>query len=130
MNSSSTSISLDFPKQITRMAIDSFNEGEKHAYRLIWEYIKYLTVEHWIWILVGLVCLFLLAFLEYIITRRWAFLGSVLYHYFYLGFLLVLTLVFGPEIYASEWAKIILFVIYIICYVLVGKLLTKIGIQK
>lgn len=131
MNSSTTSpLGQDFPRQMVSMILDAFNEGEKQAYRMIWEGFKQFAVEHWGWILIGLAGLLLLAIFEYLVTRRWAFLGSVLYHYFYLSFLLVLTLIFGPEIYASEWMKLVLFIVYVICYVLVGKVLTKSGVRK
>jgi len=131
MNASSTSpLGSDFPQQMVKVFIDAFQDGEKQAYRMIWDGIIQFAVEHWGWIILGLVSILLIAILEYLVTRRWAFLGSVLYHYLYLTFLLVLTLIFGPEVFASEWIKLVLFVVYVVCFALVGMLLTKAGIRR
>jgi len=57
-------------------------------------------------------------------------LGSVLYNYFYFGILFVITLIFGPDVFANDWFKIVLFIIYVVCFISVGKLLKKAGIRR
>lgn len=131
MNASTTSpLGNDFIKQIVRGLLDSIEEGTKWAYRMIWDAIQQIVIEHWGWILVALVVILILAILQYLSTGRWAMLGSVLYNYFYFGTLYVIALIFGPEVFANDWFKIVLFVIYVICFVLVGNLLRKAGIRR
>lgn len=128
--SSSQPLGADFPKQVVEMFLNAIDEGTRQAYRMIWNGITQFLVEHWGWVIVGLVAIFVLSVLNYFGTGRWAMLGSVLYNYLYFGTLFVITLIFGPEVFANNWFKIVLFVVYVVCFILVGKILRKAGIRR
>lgn len=131
MNASTTSpLGSDFPKQIVLWFLDAIDEGTKQAYRMIWNAVKELLAEHWGFVIIALVSILILAVLNYFATGRWAMLGSVLYNYFYFGILFVITLIFGPDVFANDWFKIVLFIIYVVCFISVGKLLQKAGIRR
>ena len=131
MNASSTSpLGADFPKQMVLWFLDAIDEGTKQAYRMIWNAVKQLLVEHWGFVIIALVSILVLAVLNYLATDRWAMLGSVLYNYLYFGILFVITLIFGPDVFANDWFKIVLFIIYVVCFISVGKLLKKAGIGR
>ncbi len=130
MNSTSTSpLGLDFPKQVVTMLFKAVDEGTKQAYRMIWSAIKEILVSHWGMVIIALVFILLLATVEYLVTRRWAMLGSVLYNYLYFGILFLIALIFGSDVFASDWFKIVLFIVYVVCFILVGKFLTMVDIR-
>lgn len=128
--SSSQPLGADFPKKVVEMFLNAIDEGTRQAYRMIWNGITQFLVEHWGWVIVALVSIFVLSVLNYFATGRWAMLGSVLYNYLYFGTLFVITLIFGPEVFANDWFKIVLFVVYVVCFILVGKILRKTGIRR
>jgi hypothetical protein len=131
MNASTTSpLGADFPQQLVQLFLNAIDEGTKQAYRIIWNAVEQFLVEHWGFVIIALISIFLLAVLNYFATGRWAMLGSVLYNYFYFGILFIITLIFGPDVFASDWFKIVLFIIYVVCFVAVGKLLKKVGIRR
>lgn len=131
MNASTTSpLGNDFAKQLVTSFLDAIDQGTRQAYRMIWDGINQFLVEHWGWVIIGLIAILAFSIVEYFITGRWAMLGSVLYNYLYFGTLFVITLIFGPEVFANDWFKLVLFVIYVVCFILVGKLLRKAGIRR
>jgi CDP-diglyceride synthetase len=131
MNSSTTSpLGNDFARQLVESFLNAIDEGTRQAYRMIWNGISQFLIENWGWVIVALVAILILAVVNYFATGRWAMLGSVLYNYFYFGILLIITLIFGPEVFANDWFKIVLFIVYVVCFVLVGKLLKKAGIRR
>jgi len=131
MNASSTQpFGVDFPKQLVEMFFNALDEGTRQAYRMIWSGITQFLNEHWGWLVFMLIAIFIFSVLNYFATGRWAMLGSVLYNYFYFGTLFVITLIFGPEVFANDWFKIVLFILYVTCFILVGKILNKIGIRR
>ncbi|HEV7702314.1 MAG TPA: hypothetical protein VGO63_02640 [Candidatus Paceibacterota bacterium] len=131
MNTSTTSpLGADFPRQLVLWFLDAIDEGTKQAYRMIWNAVKQLLIEHWGFVIVALVSILILAVLNYLATGRWAMLGSVLYNYFYFGILFIVTLIFGPDVFANDWFKIVLFIIYVVCFISVGNLLKKAGIRR
>lgn len=131
MNSSTTSPpGNDFARQLVESFLNAIDEGTRQAYRMIWNGISQFLIENWGWVIVALVAILILAVVNYFATGRWAMLGSVLYNYFYFGILLIITLIFGPEVFANDWFKIVLVIVYVVCFVLVGKLLRKAGIRR
>ena len=58
---------------------------------------------------------------------RWGSLGSILYNTFYFGTLLILGLIFGPQIFLDDVFKMACTIIlYPVCYWLVGLILDKV----
>lgn len=122
----STYTPLDFPKGIALRFLNTMEEATKDAYRQIWNMAQEVISNHFWTIVMILGVIFLLALLNFIITRRWGWLGSVIYNYLYFGLLYIYTLIFGPDIFANDWIKVILFLVYIICYTITGILLRRI----
>lgn len=130
MDISITDQSLDFPKQLTLSFLNAIKEGEKNGYKMIWDIILNFISQNTLYVILTLVLVLSIAFVDYKISGRWRSLGSVLYNYFYFGSLFIITLIFGPEIFANDLIKIGTFALYITCFILVGKVLKKAGIHK
>jgi len=127
MNSSTTSpLGVDFPQQL----LDAFNEATKQACQILWEAIKQAMMEHWLLLLAGLAFLLVIAVIKYCLTGLWGMLASVVYNYLYFGTLFVVISIFGPEIFASDYCKIFLTILYMVCFTLVGIFVNTTGIRK
>ncbi len=122
-------ITRDYTKEIIDRFRGALDEGERQGYRMAWNFIKEYSIEHWKFLALALVGILLFSFLIYLTTGRWAMLGSVLYHYLYIVFLLIMTVAFGPEIFANTFIDIILVVVYVACFILVGSILKRTGIK-
>jgi predicted branched-subunit amino acid permease len=61
---------------------------------------------------------------------HWWVLGSVLYPYLYWGIILIIGLIFGPAIFVNTYAELDLFILYIFCFILVGRILNKTGLKR
>ncbi len=86
--------------------------------------------QHWIAILVGLLAIFVVALVRAFVTGRWAMLGSVVYNYLYFGTLFLIGSIWGPELFANDYFKIVLVILYVVCFILTGKFLSKIGVRR
>ena len=120
----------DFVKELIPWLFQQFGEATAKAFRMIWDIGMAYLAEHWIAVIVGLVVIFLVALIRAFVTGRWAMLGSVVYNYLYLGALFVIGLIFGPELFANDYFKIALAVLYIVCFILTGIFLNRIGVRK
>ncbi len=129
MNASTTN-QLDFPKQVVLMFQNAIEEGTKQGYHMIWSELQKFIAEHPMFVILMLIGFFLLALLNYFTTGRWTMLGSIMYHYLYGGVLYLIAFFFGTDIFTNTWFDIFLFILYIVCFTMVGKVLTKLGIRK
>lgn len=131
MNASTTNIlGADYPKLLVQWMLDTVDRGTKQAYSWIWSAIKELLITHSLSVSILLVVILILAILNYFVTGRWGWLGSVLYNYLYFGTLLMIALIFGSDVFASDYFKIVLVLLYITCFTIVGIILKKTGIRK
>ncbi|MEI6528072.1 MAG: hypothetical protein WCO10_00140 [bacterium] len=129
MNSSTASpLGTDFAQELFLHMQDAISDGTKQACRMVWDVIQQFMMEHWFFLIVGLVILFWIAIIRWISTGRWGMFASLLYHCLYFGTLLVATLIFGPEIFASDYTKLWLFILYLVCFGLVGWFIRATGI--
>ena len=119
----------DFTKQLLDTIFVSIEKGTIQVYTFIWNGITSYLLIHWI-----AVVLILILVLLYAITRalagHWWVLGSVLYNYLYAGALLLIGAIFGPAIFANTYADIGFFLLYAICFFLVGRILTRTGLKR
>jgi hypothetical protein len=120
----------DFVKELIPWLLKTFGEATAHAYRIIWNAFITLLLQHLILVACVLVLVLVAATVRAAITRRWGWLGSVLYNYLYFGTLFVIGLVWGPEIFANDYFEIALVILYIVCFSLVGVILTKTGLRR
>lgn len=130
MTPTSTPFGPDFVKELIPWMFQIFDEATRKAYHMLWDMLIAFLVANWGWVLVGLVVILLFAFFEYLATGRWATLGSVLYTYIYYGFLFLAGLVFGPELFANDWIKLLLLVVYVVSFLWVRMILNGTGIRK
>ena len=129
MGSTTPPFGPEFVKELIPWFFNMIDESTKQAYRMIWSYlVEYLKV-HWGFVIIALVSVLLFAIAEYFITGRWKTLGRVLYSYIYWGIVFVITLMFGPEVFANDWFKIVLVLVYGLSFWLVGKILKKAQIR-
>jgi hypothetical protein len=119
----------DFIKQMPAWFLDTIQEATIKDIKIFWDWGISYPLAH-LWIIIGI----LLIVLVYAVFRafmwHWWVLGSVLYNYLYWGSLLIIGLIFGPEIFASSYVDVGLFILYILCYIIVGKILKTTGIRK
>jgi hypothetical protein len=129
MSTTTPQFGPDFVKELVPWMLERIGEETAKAFRMFWDIGMTYLLEHWV-----AVISFLFAVLVYAIIRalmgHWWILGSVLYNYFYFGTLFLIGLIFGPEIFANDYFKIVLFLVYITCYILVGKILKKTGLRR
>ncbi len=120
----------DFVKELIPWMIQQFGIATAKAFRMIWDIgIAYLA-QHWIAALIGLLAIFIVALIRAFVTGRWAMLGSVVYNYLYFGTLFLIGSIWGPELFANDYFKIVLVILYVICFILTGKFLSKIGVRR
>lgn len=129
-STSSPQLGPDFVKELIPWMLQQFGEATAKAFRMIWDIGLGYLAEHWIAVVVGLIAIFLVALVRAFITGRWAMLGSVVYNYLYFGTLFIIGLIFGPELFANDYFKIALAVLYIVCFILTGIFLRKIGVRR
>lgn len=120
----------DFVKELIPWMIQQFGIATTKAFRTFWDIGMTYLAQHWIAVLVGLFAIFAIALIRAFVTGRWAMLGSVVYNYLYFGALFLIGLIWGPEVFANDYFKIVLVLLYIVCFILTGQFLSKIGVRR
>ena len=120
----------DFVKQLIPWLTAQFGEATAHANRIIWNAFITLLLQHLILVACVLILVLVAATVRAVTTGRWGWLGSVLYNYLYFGTLFVVGLIWGPKIFANDYFEIVLVILYIVCFSLVGVILTKTGLRR
>ena len=108
MNSTTTPFGPDFVKGLIGLFSNAFAEGQREAAQILWSILLSFLVQDWLIVILVLLVILFIAWLEAYITRRWKFLGSVLYNYLYFGILFLIGLIFGPNIFASDYFDLLL----------------------
>jgi hypothetical protein len=130
MSATSTPISLDLPKQIVEMLLNTIDESTKNAYHMFWDFFMSILIDHWLTVIIVLVLALIIAWVV-ALSGRWGMFGTVLYHYLYFGILFLLGLIKGPEVFVSEYFEILcLVILYPICYFVTGSILDKTGVKR
>jgi len=129
VTSTTTILGPDFVKELIPQMLQDFDEATKQAYRMIWNILVTFLWQHWIAVIVVLGLILIAAFLR-ALTGRWGMLGSVLYNYFYFGALFIIGLIWGPEVFANDYFKLVLVILYIVCFLFVGWILRETGLRR
>jgi hypothetical protein len=129
VTSTTTILGPDLVKELIPQILQEFDEATKQAYLMMWNILLTFLGQHSVAVIVGLVLILVVAFLR-ALTGRWGMLGSVLYNYLYFGTLFIIGLIWGPEVFANDYFKLVLVILYIICFLLVGWILHKTGLRK
>ena len=131
MNSTSTpQFGPDFVKELIPWMFARIGEETAKAFRMFWDIGMTYLAQHWVVVLVGLFVIFVVALIRAFITGRWAMLGSVVYNYLYFGTLFLIGTIWGPELFANDYFKIVLVILYVVCFILTGKFLSQIGVRR
>lgn len=120
----------EFIKTLIPQMFQAFDDATVRGYRMIWDIFIAFLVQNYFWVIVSLIMILWFAFLEYLLTGRWANLGSVLYSYTYYGILFLIGLFFGPDIFANVWIGLILFIVYLTSFFWVRGILNSVGIRR
>ena len=131
MNASTTSpLGIDFPKQIVALLLKDFDDGKKQAAHILWNALMSFLGQYWLLVLAVLLVILFLSGFQAFTTRWWGWFGSVLYNYLYFGILFIIGLIWGPEVFVSDLFDILAVVLYVVCFLLVGKILSGTGIHS
>lgn len=126
MNSTSTPLGADFPKQVVELLLNAIDEGTKQAARMLWNILTIFLSEHWLAVLLVLFVVFIAVTLK-AMMGRWGSLGSFLYNFLYFGILLIIGLIWGPEVFVDDYFNATCVVIlYPVCYLVTGIIIKKI----
>ena len=120
----------DFVKDLIPWMFQTMADATKHTYRILWDYGISVLKQHIIATILVLLVLLMFSYLRALITRRWGLFGSLLYNYLYFGTLFIIGLIFGPETFANDYFEIFLAILYVVCFILVGKILTETGVRR
>ena len=120
----------DFVKELIPWMIQQFGVATAKAFRMIWDTGMTYLAQHWVAVIVGLFAIFVIALIRAFLTGRWAMLGSVVYNYLYFGTLFLIGSIWGPELFANDYFKIVLVILYVVCFILTGKFLNQIGVRR
>lgn len=130
MTATSTPLGQDFPKQVVELLLNAIDEGTKQAARMLWNILTTFLSEHWFLVLLVLFIVFIVVTLK-AMMGRWGSLGSFFYNFFYFGTLLIIGLIWGPEVFVDDYFNASCAVIlYPICYVISGIILDKMGVRR
>lgn len=122
-----TILGPDFVSDVVKGMLKTIAEATAHGYRIVWDAAWESILAH-IWLTLGFLAFILLASaLQAFATGSWGWFGSVLYHYFYIGFIILIGFVWGPEVFANDYIDLGLFLLYVLCFWMVGKILKKFG---
>ena len=120
----------DFLKDFTPWMIEQFGIATAKVFRMLWDIGMTYLAQHLVVVLSGLLVLFLFTLVRAVITGRWGMLGSIIYNYLYFGTLFIIGSIWGPEVFANDYFKIVLLLLYITCFIITGKILRKTGIRR
>ena len=117
-----------FDKELINGLWSAVETGTRQSCNIFWSILIQFLKENWLPISLILFIIFVLFTLRAMVGR-WGSLGSFLYNLIYFGTLFVIGLIWGPEIFLSDFFNTACAVIlYPICYILVGVILDKINV--
>jgi hypothetical protein len=120
----------DFVKDLILSMHEKISEATAQGYRMVWDAGVQVVLHNLGWVLLGLFVILALSAFEAFTTGRWGWFGSVLYHYLFGGVMIVIGFIFGPEIFANDYFKIVAVITYVVCFWLVGRILKKTGLRR
>lgn len=107
--------------------LQTWGDALANAYRFYWDLGMKLMEGHWLQASSLLFVVFIFILLLALISGRWGTLGSFFYNFFYWGTLLLIGFIFGPETFANDYFKIVLLILWPVCYYASGFFLGKLG---
>ncbi len=127
--SAATSSVPDFIRGLVPYMLKIYDDAQVQAYRMIWNVVMSFLAQNLLLVISLLVLVLLLALAEWRITGRWGFLGYVLYHYIYAGALLLIDLIFGPNVFANDYFEVVFALLYICGFLITRMILKSLGVR-
>lgn len=125
MGTTTQPLGPEFANQMITMMLNSIQEGTIKAVQMLWSILISHLKAHWLGISEILLGLLVVGLIVFLVTGRWAMLGSLLNRYFFFGALFIIGLIFGPEVFASDYFEIVWVVLGGIVFLVVGKIFKK-----
>lgn len=126
MNTSTNQIIANLGPSI----ISGIAEGTKIAANAMWTALANVFAEYWLYILITLFVFMAIATIKASFVY-WGMLGSLLYHIVYFVMLVIIGLIWGPEIFFSNiYNAIGTVLLYRFSYYITGKFLELTGFKK
>ncbi len=130
MTSTTPSFGPEDTKHLIDLLIKGVEDGTKMAAHILWSALMSFLKDHWLAVMGGLFVVFVIVTFKAMLGR-WGSLGSFLYNFFYFGILLVVGLIWGPEVFLGDFFKAACTIIlYPVCYFIVGLILDKMGVKR
>lgn len=131
MTATTTPLATNFVKDTITSMLQAYTDGQKRAAEMYWRVLMTFLSQHAVGFVIALVSILALSIVVYVFTTRWAFLGSVLWHYLYFGILFIIGLTLGPDTFVSDiFHEICVLIFYPVCYFTVRIILNETGIRK
>jgi|GEM_PF-1124842 hypothetical protein len=132
--STSTPLDPEWLRELTNMIVSetlrTINETQKLVVHTLWSALLSFFEKNWL-IVIGVIFTLLVVSLVKAMTGWWGMLGSILYNLLYFGILFVVGLIFGPEVFISDYFhELCVLILYPICFFVVGLILGWIGVRK
>jgi hypothetical protein len=125
MISTTTQVLPDFLKNIVTETIQTFTSLPLQSARFVWSIFISILKEHWLFLLAVFFVIVVVATIKFMFGR-WGMLGSVIYNSVYFGILLIIGLIWGPDIFVHDLFKpLCLIILYPVCYWITSKFLIK-----
>ncbi len=105
-------------------------DATARGYRMVWDIAVQFVLHNLLSITILLLLVLVMSAIQAFTTGRWGWFGSVLYNYMFGGVMIAVGFIWGPETFANDYFEIVSFLIYIICFCLVGVILKKTGLRR
>jgi hypothetical protein len=103
--------------------MEAIDDGTKQLIQLYWSVLTSFLTEYRIAVTVVIFLTVVFATLKDM-TERWGMWGCVLYNTIYFGALLKIGLMWGPDIFVSNFFNAVCTVVpYLVCYLVIGIIL-------
>jgi hypothetical protein len=119
----------EFVKEQISQLQDATQKGMELGARMAWEkFFLPLFKEHWLAIMLSFFAVFVIVTIK-AMFGRWGSLGSFLYNFFYLLAILVICLIWGPEVLVGDFFHLAyVIILYPAFYFLSGWIMDRMGL--
>lgn len=119
----------DLIKEMVSLLINAIPNAIVWALRFVWSIIE-VFIHNNVWHITIILSTILIYAIIRALMGNWWILGKVFYKYLYWGSGLIIAFIWGPEVFASTYIDLWLYILSIICFIIVGILLKRIGLKR
>lgn len=129
MATSTIPFGTDDFKQMLDSISRGVEDGTKQAVHILWTTLLSNLTAHWLVIIIILFAVFVALTLK-AMMGRWGSLGSFIYNFLYFGTLLIIGLIWGPDVFLGDFFKAACTaILYPVCYLITGYILERTGLR-